>query len=277
MGVLLYLLISGRTLDVGLCLVGLGIIVGRWRPMARVVVSVGLFLAIVSAVPLHPAIYALLVVSSVAWLFSLSRSTSARRAVGAVVLAMAVWAGVSGGLPVRDGGVPLPPDTPVFVLGDSVSAGLGVGTHGTWPQLLAAERGLVVSNLARAGARLGDGSAQARSIPPGVAIVLVELGGNDLLMGTTAAKFETDLRSLLTGLAAGDRRVFMFELPLLPFQNAFGRIQRRACREHGVRLLPRSILAGAVALPGHATDGLHLSPQGHSWLARRVGELWAGE
>ena len=133
-----------------------------------------------------------------------------------------------------------------------------------------------MSNLARAGARLADGASQARAIPQGSATVLVELGGNDLLGGTSAARFGADLESLLVALAAADRRVLMFELPLLPLQNTFGRIQRKVCKKHGVTLLPRSILAGALALPGHATDGLHLSAQGHSWLAGRVGEMWDG-
>jgi lysophospholipase L1-like esterase len=38
--------------------------------------------------------------------------------------------------------------------------------------------------------------------------------------------------------------------------------------EYGVGLIPRRVLAGAIALPGHAVDGLHLSNQGHRWLAR---------
>jgi acyl-CoA thioesterase I len=133
---------------------------------------------------------------------------------------------------------------------------------------------LSVSNLARPGAKLADGVTQARAIPDGPATVLIELGGNDLLGGTTPARFDTDVRALLAAVVSDDRHVLMFELPLLPFQNAFGRIQRDACQRHGVVLLPRSILAGAVALPGNVSDGLHLTPRGHAWLARRVSELW---
>jgi len=47
-------------------------------------------------------------------------------------------------------------------------------------------------------------------------------------------------------------------------------------RDYGVTLVPRSVLAGALALPGHASDGVHLSARGHSWLARRVSEMWLG-
>jgi lysophospholipase L1-like esterase len=119
-----------------------------------------------------------------------------------------------------------------------------------------------------------DGTSQASGIPPGPATVLVELGGNDLLAGTTPARFDADLRALLAKVVMRDRHVLMFELPLLPFQNTYGRIQREVCEQHGVALLPRSILAGAVALPGHTRDGLHLSPEGHAWLAERMSEFW---
>jgi lysophospholipase L1-like esterase len=102
----------------------------------------------------------------------------------------------------------------------------------------------------------------------------VELGGNDILGGASPETFGADLQSLLARLVATDRRVLMFELPLLPFQNTFGRIQHDTCKRYGVDLLPRRLLAGAVALPGNADDGLHLSAQGHSWLAGRLSRMW---
>jgi lysophospholipase L1-like esterase len=168
----------------------------------------------------------------------------------------------------------LPRDRAVFIIGDSLSAGLGSSREDTWPQLLSARLKLEVSNLAWAGATLRDGASQARAIPEGPAIVLVELGGNDLLAGAEPATFGADLRSFLGTLVRKDRRILMFELPLLPFQNAFGRIQREVCAQYGVGLLSRSLLAGAVALSGHAGDGVHLSRQGHSWLADRVSKMW---
>ena len=169
----------------------------------------------------------------------------------------------------------LPAGSPVFVIGDSLSAGLGNSDAGTWPRLLAARLALPVSNLARAGATLADGTHQAAGIPRGEpAILLVELGGNDLLGEATPETFERDLAALLAVLKADGRKVAMFELPLLPFQNRYGRIQRRVCADHDVTHLPRYLLAGAVALPGHAADGLHLSPEGHAWLAERVAAVW---
>lgn len=271
----LYLLLAGDALYVGLCLLIVGIVASKWRSvLGGVLVWAGLVLALVSAVPLHPAAYALLLILGAAWQGGRTRNHKAnQRTAALLVVAVAV---VFGWVFTHRGAsrLTLPRDRAVLIIGDSLSAGLGTSKEGAWPRLLSAKLKLEVSNLARAGATLGDGASQARAIPEGPAIVFVELGGNDLLAGAEPARFGADLRSLLATLVRPERRILMFELPLLPFQNVFGRIQREVCTQYGVGLLSRSLLAGAVALPGHAGDGLHLSPQGHSWLAERVGKMW---
>jgi acyl-CoA thioesterase-1 len=245
------------------------VIVAAWhRAAGRVLVTVGLILALLSAVPIHPAIYGLLFVTTAVWL------VIPRRVTTLAVLGLVASAALGSLIATQPWGARLSPKSPVFVLGDSISAGLNLSNEGTWPRLLSAKLNVGVTNLAHPGATLASGSAQAKALPPGAGIVLVELGGNDLLGDATPAQFERDLRSLLSRLATGDRRVLMFELPLLPFQNRFGRIQRDVCSQYGVTLLPRSVLAGAIALPGHSIDGLHLSPRGHLWLCERVSKLW---
>ena len=107
-------------------------------------------------------------------------------------------------------------------------------------------------------------------------MVIVGLGGNDLLGGRSTTQFDDDIRALLASVSGRGNRVLMFELPLLPFQNGVGRAQRSACRDYGVELIPRHVLARAIAWPGHTTDGLHLSPKGHVWLANRMAVLWLG-
>ena len=236
-------------------------------------VWIGIVLVLASAVPIHYGIYVLLVVAAVVRQRMANQGGAARRhAALLLAVSLALDAEVAARGSVRLG---LPPSHAVAVLGDSLSAGVGSSAEGTWPQILSARLGVTVSNLARAGATLADGLDQVRAVPPTTNLILVELGGNDMIAGTSTAEFAKDLRALLTAVSAGQRRVLMFELPLLPLQNAFGRIQRQVCAEHGVTLLPRSLLAGAIALPGHATDGLHLSTSGHAWLAGRVCEAWS--
>jgi len=267
----LFLLTSGDAFAVGLGLVALAGLVGlAWPRLATPLGLVGLALAVASAVPLSVLVYALLAVVLVVWIASFSRARAIRRAVTALLLSTVVGVALLDSVLAPTAKWQLPPTSPLFVVGDSLSAGLAQDLEGTWPALLRQKTGRSVQNLARTGARLRDGIAQVKAIPPGESVVLIELGGNDILTGATPDDFAAALRALLAQSTAPGRSLLMFELPLLPLQNRFGRVQRQICAEYSVALIPRRVLAAAITLPGHATDGLHLSPEGHRWLAERV-------
>jgi lysophospholipase L1-like esterase len=270
---ILYLLLSGHLLGLGLGLAMLGVVIAkRWAWSAALVWS-GITSAVLSAVPWHPLLYVGVVVTGTIW--HRCRHGKHARTGNVAFLAVLTVAFAFEYAPGFGGRVPPPSEAVICVLGDSISAGLTGSPNGTWPALLAQTTGRKIVNLAHAGATLTNGLGQARAIPAGPTIVLVELGGNDLLSGTTTERFAADLRLLLSSVATSDHHVWMFELPLLPFQNAYGRVQRAACQEHGVVLIPRSVLAAAL---GHTTDGLHLSGEGQAQLANDVRRaLWEKE
>ena len=64
----------------------------------------------------------------------------------------------------------------------------------------------------------------------------------------------------------------MFELPLPPLCNEYGRIQRRLASAYDVHLIPRRVLMGVLTENGATIDGTHLSNTGHRRLAQ---EVWA--
>jgi acyl-CoA thioesterase I len=158
---------------------------------------------------------------------------------------------------------------PVFVLGDSISAGIG-GKERVWPVLLGDLSHLKVINLARPGATIETALDQASQIKTVNAVVIVEIGGNDLLGHTDHRAFYEQLDKLLGRLKKGNHRIVMFELPLLPFWNAFGTDQRVLAEKYRVTLIPKICLAGVFGSKGTTLDGLHLSQHGHNKLARAV-------
>ena len=169
--------------------------------------------------------------------------------------------------------LPMNDDRTIFVIGDSLSEGMTTGET-VWPTLLADRLGRPVRNLARAGARTREAMEQAWLIPEGPAIVLVEIGGNDLLGGGTAARFEDDLEALLAAVSRPDRVVAMMELPLPPLRHGFGRVQRRLARRHGVLLIPKRVLADVFRQVDSTVDGLHLSLSGHETLAHWMAQIF---
>jgi acyl-CoA thioesterase I len=169
----------------------------------------------------------------------------------------------------------IPAGAPLIVLGDSLSSG-GFGESAPWPALLEA-RGARVLSLALPGETVG--SAMRYQIPqlPEIgskAVVLVELGGNDLLGETPVARYEADLDALLAGVReAGGGTIVMFELPIPAGRWRWGAVQRRLAKEHGVGLVPKRTLARLVTTPRFVDDGLHPTDQGHAFLAREVARL----
>ena len=161
---------------------------------------------------------------------------------------------------------------PVYVAGDSVSAGVGSGTK-LWPEVLGDSTKLKVVNLAKAGATASSTMRQATAIGPGHSLVLLEIGGNDILGGTNPKDFRAALDALLSRLTSDGHQVVMFELPLPPFCNAYGEAQRSLARRYGISMIPKTCLANVFAKQDATTDGIHLTQAGQTALAGAVEKM----
>jgi len=94
----------------------------------------------------------------------------------------------------------------VVVVGDSISAGLGAGTS-RWPDLLHELTGTAVTNLSKPGATTMDGPAMIARLVQEDHLVLIELGGNDLISGERSEDFERSLGEVLARLASPRRTI----------------------------------------------------------------------
>jgi acyl-CoA thioesterase I len=167
--------------------------------------------------------------------------------------------------------LPVEKNRAVYVIGDSISAGTGKDTP--WPALLAQKTGLKVVNLAQAGATTQMAIKQAQRVNSDAALVIVEIGGNDLLGKTSVAEFETHLDTLVGGLKSQGFQVVVLELPCVPFKSGFGRAIRNVAFKNGAATAPRHLLVNALSTPGGTTDGLHLSEKGHAVMAEGISRI----
>jgi len=155
------------------------------------------------------------------------------------------------------------------VIGDSISSGIDFRSP-AWPAAFAQMTGTPVKNLAKPGAGVVEGREMAAQITPSDHLVLVEIGGNDLLSGVSAAEFGRNLELLLSRLAVPGRTIVMFELPLLPNAIAYGRIQRQLASKYGVWLVPKHYFVEVIGGASATLDGLHLSQHGARQMALLV-------
>ena len=248
----------------------------RWkRTTHRLLGLIGALLIIVSATPKPAWFYGVGLLLFVCWFVShgFERPRGTRfRIIARVGLVLTCLLGLMFELPycftptVRDGN-----EGPLYVIGDSLSAGMGTNET-VWPAHLAKRHGVTVHNLAVAGATTQMARKQADELPTTGGLVVVAIGGNDIVGGRPAADFERDLDYVLARARSADRTVVMLELPLPPLGSRYGAVQRALARKHGVALIPRRWLVQVLAAPGATSDGLHLSNEGHRLLAER---LWA--
>jgi len=155
----------------------------------------------------------------------------------------------------------------LFLIGDSVSAGMSDADKTTWPRLFAQQHPVDIRDFSRMGATVKSARRQAEKLGNESGLVLLEIGGNDLLGSTTADQFEEQLDLLLADVCRAERTVVMLGLPLPPMGNRFGLIQRRLARKYDVILVPQRVFAGLVTAPGATIDGIHLTPKGHQMMA----------
>lgn len=157
------------------------------------------------------------------------------------------------------------------VVGDSITAGIGGSdTAKRWPRVLSEDYDLDVQDISHMGdtVALAIQRVEAKQIKADV--VIVEIGGNDLLGSSSADEYGANLDKLLTRLQSRNRQILMFELPLPPFYHEYGRWQRTLAKRHNVRLIPKRILMSVLTESGSTLDSIHLTVSGHRRMAARV-------
>jgi acyl-CoA thioesterase-1 len=270
---------SGHAFFSGIFLIGLAALSAflkrdRWLAFCRVISAcAGVILVAISSTPLPIWLYASAGAITLAWLavenFTKTTHRHLRLTLRYATLA-AGWLGVALELPFHlMPTIPALHDAQVFLVGDSLSAGINRETE-TWPRLFSRSHHVVLHDLSRAGADVATAMLQAKQVTGPKSLVLAEIGGNDVLRANRPEAFEEGLDLLLAKLRDDGQTVIMFELPLPPFHNRYGKAQRRLAKRHDVLLIPKRVLMGVLTTDGATVDGIHLSARGHELLAETV-------
>ncbi len=272
---LVYHIVSGQAFYSGVALLIVAAFAStRSMPVFRRVTALSFLIGITAVVVSSTAIpywyYALTGVITVVWMASKWRKQWRRWTPYAFIM---VWlvAGLME-LPYHVTHSLLPvSERKITVIGDSVTAGVdGDEKSETWPRLLARLHHVAVQDISHIGETAASALKRTKSHPITSPVVVVEIGGNDVLGTTTTSQFATDLEALLSNIAAPDRQIVMFELPLPPFYHEYGRIQRTIAARHHVTLIPKRVFLSVIADNDSTLDSIHLSQSGHQRMADTV-------
>jgi lysophospholipase L1-like esterase len=271
---------SGNSFFLGSSLTILAVVISvrRTGPFGSTLISAlvitGFLLIVFAAMPFSVAFYASMVISVAIMLFCVGarRAFKIARGTGRVIILFLCVAGIIRELSFQPA-VNLLDDEPLYVIGDSVSAGIGGPSEMTWPRVLADKYAVEVVNFAKPGATVASASEQAKQIGDGPGFIFLEIGGNDLFAPTPPTQFRKDLAQLLEKVVHPNRTIAMLELPLFPWDIEYGRIQRELARSFNVALIPKRFFVNILRESGSTLDLAHLSAQGHQRMADQVANL----
>lgn len=170
----------------------------------------------------------------------------------------------------------------ILALGDSLTAGLGLGPTEAFPARLEAAlkakgHDVKVINAGVSGDTAADGAARLEwALAEPVDAVIVELGANDALRGLPVAQAEQALDQLLTVLDQRKLPVLLAGMKAPPnmgadYQQQFDGMYQRLAAKHPSVLLYPFFLDGVAADPKlNQGDGMHPNPAGVDVIVARI-------
>jgi acyl-CoA thioesterase I len=169
----------------------------------------------------------------------------------------------------------------MVVLGDSLSAGLGLAGSDAFPaklQKALKTKGIDV-DMINAGVS-GDTSSGGRdrldwSVPEGTEAVIVELGANDALRGTDPAVTRKALSDILTRLKARKIAVLLCGMIAPPnygsdYSARFNAIYPDLAKSFGVPLYPFFLQGVAADAKLNQADGMHPTAEGVDVIVKNI-------
>jgi acyl-CoA thioesterase I len=169
----------------------------------------------------------------------------------------------------------------MVVLGDSLSAGLGLSASAAFPQRLQKSlkaKGIAVEMI-NAGVS-GDTASGGRdrldwSVPDGTQAVIVELGANDALRGIDPAVTRAALSDILTRLKARHIAVLLCGMLAPPnygsdYSARFNAIYPDLAKAFGVPLYPFFLEGVASDRKLNQPDGIHPTAEGVDVIVKNI-------
>lgn len=169
----------------------------------------------------------------------------------------------------------------IVFLGDSLTAGLGLGIEQSVPSLIQARLDAEgfkyeVVNAGVSGDTSAGGLRRLEwSLDGNVRLLVVELGANDGLRGLPAADMKRNLAQVISTAQRRDVRVILTGMEAPPnygaaYTSEFRQVFRDLARETGVAFVP-FFLAGVAGNPAlNQGDGIHPNAEGARIVERTI-------
>jgi acyl-CoA hydrolase len=170
----------------------------------------------------------------------------------------------------------LPPGSVVLIIGDSITAGYGVDAKEAWPAALAQRTSWHVVAAGISGDRTAGGLERLPAlldehVP---ALVIIELGGNDLLRHLPETEIGANLTTMIDNVRTRGARVVLMAAPQPTAVGALtglsaASLYRDVAQRTKVPLIDKALPA-VLSDARLKLDALHPTAEGHRVLADRA-------
>jgi lysophospholipase L1-like esterase len=172
---------------------------------------------------------------------------------------------------------PLAPDAVILAFGDSITAGSGAGQGESYPAVLAGLIGRTVVNAGIPGDTTDGGLARLQSTldEHRPALVILCLGGNDMLAHADQAGIVANLRAMIGMIKATGADVVLIGVPNPGILLSTAPFYEDLSREFGVPCECESV-ADILSSPGLKADQIHPNAAGYRRMAEAVAKTIQG-
>ncbi len=169
---------------------------------------------------------------------------------------------------------PLAADDVIVAFGDSLTYGTGAKAKESYPAVLAE---LIGRKVVRAGVP-GELTAQGLARLPSVIeqhnprLVIVCLGGNDMLRKVGEAEIKRNLRAIIAAIRARDIAVVLVGVPKPALLTSAPEFYADLAAEFGIPY-ERKIVTSVLYKAQYKSDAIHPNAQGYRKIAEAIAEL----
>jgi acyl-CoA thioesterase-1 len=163
------------------------------------------------------------------------------------------------------------PGSTIVCLGDSITSGVGAAGQ-SYPGLLADKLGTEVINAGVPGDTSEDGLRRVDEVlDQDPWMVIVELGGNDILRQMTPARSEAALRTILDRLLAARVVPVLVEIEV-PFRGKYAEVFERIDDDYDIPIVEDTL--GEILLDADLkADPIHPNAAGQKILAEAIADV----
>lgn len=167
-----------------------------------------------------------------------------------------------------------PKGNTIIAMGDSITEGYGVPAEQTFAGVLSREFGIPIVNAGISGDTTAGGlerlGRQVLSLNPRV--VLIELGGNDLLHKIPRTRTRENLEEMIRRIQSAGAAAVLVAVDGPPGFEGLDRLYRQVARRMGAVHVPNTI-RGFSQNPEFMADEFHPNARGHQIMAERIAKV----